>query len=143
MAFAELPPDPNFTRAAESYRKGMKDLGRGLIFLAVLQLALTCLLLFTQPDMALVVVLGFLSAVHIAMGVLALCQQFWINYVVVGWATLIIVLNLVAVGKQAGDPAAGSNPGGCLGYLIMGALIYYANKNMKAYWAMKKSEREF
>jgi hypothetical protein len=152
MPFEDLQPSPAGEQARKKYRKGMKDLGRGLIALSILQI-LIALLFFAMvgKDPILVAVmatlLGVLAVVNILLGIFALQIQVWVNYAVIVWASLLLLLNFLGYilqGMQAaeGRGTGGGNAGGCCGIVILVALIYYSVRNLQEYGRMKAANLE-
>lgn len=125
--------------ALKKYRKGMNDLGRGLIALAVLQLivggGVGVAILVTRFEPLLLVIVGGMGTVHLLMGLLILRNHGWANYLVAVWSALLLVANFAVMSMQGRAGERGSNPGGCIGLLIAVALFYYSVKNL---WRLRK-----
>jgi hypothetical protein len=126
------PPDA----AVAKYRKGMKDLGRGLIALAFLQLFAGAIAFAAVRESVIPVVIVAFGVLHAVLGVLALRLHGWVNYAVAMWATLLLFLNLIALGTQTQQ----ANPLGWIAFLIPGALLYYSIKNLSA-WGNAKAAK--
>jgi hypothetical protein len=73
--------------ALKKYRKGMRSLGVGLFVLASLQTIAGCL--FLPPEFSIPVVV--MGAVLVALGIFALHEHVWTNYIVAILATLALV----------------------------------------------------
>lgn len=123
--------NPRAKRALEDYHNGMRNLGRSLLALSILQIVIGSVLLAVAMDPLILAIVGVMAVAHIAMGVLILLGHAWVNYLVVGWAVLILAANLVGLGLQADQPQGASSPGGCIGMLIAAALFYYSVRNLQ------------
>src|SRR4051812_6169088 len=86
--------------ALHKYRKGMKDVGRSLLVLAVLQLAFAGIVLAIKFEPIILTILVVMAVMHLVMGLLILRQQGWANYLVATWATLILAANCIWMGLQ-------------------------------------------
>jgi hypothetical protein len=138
MSCSDLEPESSAQQAVKRYRKGMKDLGRSLILLAVLQLLVLALVFgLHRENTVLLALLGGLAGIHVLFGILAIQMQVWVNYLVIVWGALILVLNVAALGMVQDSQRGGPNCGQFIGMLIAGALIYYANKNLQEYKRVK------
>jgi hypothetical protein len=108
----------------------MKDLGRGLLVLAIFQLLVGGALFAFTFELLLLVVVSGMGVLHLIMGLLILRNQGWVNYLVMAWSALLLATS--CVGMQAEQQKTSSNPGGCLGWLLAGALFYYSAQNVSA-----------
>src|SRR5262249_36475788 len=70
---------PVASGAARKYRKGMRDLGQGLVALGILQGVLAILGLLSAFDPLLLGLLGGLGAIHLTLGILTLLRLAWAN----------------------------------------------------------------
>jgi hypothetical protein len=113
------------------YRKGMKDLGRGLIALALFQIVIGGLILAALGEVLGLVIVGGLGLWHFALGIIAIKQHAWVNYVIAAWGVVILGLNMVALTVPASTPGSGT-PGIYIGFLVAVSLLYHSIKNINA-----------
>ncbi len=134
MSFQELQPESSAQQALKRYHKGMKDLGRSLIILSVLQLAVAGLVLaISAKETFLLAILGGMAALHLLFGILLLQRHFWVNYLVALWGAAILVLNCMMLGSAETPQRGAGSTGSLVGIFIAIAFIYYANKNLQEY----------
>lgn len=116
--------------AQAAYRRGMKDLGWGLIIYAALQFCGAPLILTVLQKPFAAVVVGGMAVLHLALGVLALLEFAWVNSAVCIWASVLLALNLIGVMFLNNNPAGAL--GGCFGFIIAGTMLYFSIKNVGA-----------
>jgi hypothetical protein len=124
--------ESSIEKAWNLYRKGMKDLGRSLIVLGVLQFLLLALISAVRFDPIMIVALGTMILIHCGLGFFAVAMHYWVNPVIAVWSTLLLVSNYLALGgEQPQKPR--TNMGPCFAFLIAGAMLYCALKNRRLY----------
>jgi hypothetical protein len=124
---------PQGEMALAQYKKGMKDLGNGLIALGVFQTLVTVITLALRPRAwsLFVIIGGMLAATDIGLGILARMMHAWVNYVVATLALLLLTMNLAFMGSNPNVPNPGSNLGSCFAIVILAALLYYSINNLQ------------
>lgn len=115
--------------AFAQYEKGMKELGNGLIVLAVLQALVGAGLLAFSPSIILGLVIVNLAFLNIYLGVFARKLHAWVNYVVAVLACVLLALNLI--NQLSEQPKPGSSLACCGGFVIPAALLYYSVNNIQ------------
>jgi hypothetical protein len=120
---------PVASGAARKYRKGMRDLGQGLVALGVLQGVLALLGLLSAFDPLLLGLLGGLGVIHLTLGILTLLRLAWANTAVAIWGTLVVVGALLAFGYGHQVNPDKPNFGAGVGLLVGGVIVYSAVKN--------------
>jgi len=124
------------------YRKGMKELGNGLILLAILQAIAAVLLLVAGAERVLVSIVGIMAVINAISGVFARLLHGWVNYVVALLGGVLIALNFLNLSAIGGNPdhaPPGSQLGGCFGFVIAAAFFYYSIKNLHSLSIAKSS----
>jgi|688.fasta_scaffold163292_2 hypothetical protein len=120
---------------AERYQRGMRDLGSGLIAMAIWQCLMIGVALGVEGPVPWIMWLfGALVLPHLVLGLLAIKRQAWVNYAVVVWGGLIVVVDLMGIAKlgQTGRAASlGASLGGCFGFLWAGALLLKSINNIQ------------
>jgi hypothetical protein len=116
------------------YRKGMRALGNGLIFLGVLWGIATALFVTinTGDPPITGVFVGVMAVLYMVLGVFARGLRAWVNYVVAVLACLqlvILFLSVTIVGQRPGRAAEGI--GTWLGLIVAAALLYYSINNIQ------------
>jgi hypothetical protein len=118
----------------------MRDLGNGMIALALLQIALASLLVViaSGPEknraetIVVTVVIGVLASTFLGLGILARRRHAWVNYVVATLAVLVLGVNIINLGRTEGETARpGAGTGTCFGLVIAAALLYYSVTNLQ------------
>jgi hypothetical protein len=120
--------------ARVQYRKGMKDLGNGLITLGILWAICGVAILAAESTLVLGSIFGLAAVIVAVLGILARRLHAWVNYVVAVLACLQLAMGFLAMGlKQSGTDSAkpGSELGFFLGFVIMTALLYYSINNIR------------
>lgn len=125
----------------KKYRKGMKDLGKGLIVLAIFQLVFGgAVILAPKFEPVILFILGGMGAVNLIMGLLLLRNLGWANYLVAVWSSFLLAINFLKMGIQTEQQQKSvSNPGSYLGFLIAGALLYYSVNNLQYLRKVRRS----
>jgi hypothetical protein len=127
----------------KKYEKGMRGLGTGLIVLGALQSILGAVAVVLIGDPLLMAILVPLATIDITLGIFARLQHTWVNYVVAVFASLMLILNCVAAGAAKHENRdAPPAPGSCLGYLILGAMIYTSINNLQTRSQLRKLEQQ-
>jgi len=126
--------------ARSQYDKGMNDLGRSLVALALLQtlVGIIALLVAAQAGLAVVilaVVVLVMGGVNYVLGKFALAGHMWVNCVVAVLSALLLCLQIVGLGLQGAQEQSG-NVGSCIGFLIAAILLYYSVNNLRLYMKM-------
>jgi uncharacterized membrane protein YhaH (DUF805 family) len=127
------------------YRKRMRELGNGLIALAVFE-AIGAVLIINDPRsvFSLRLVFGLLPVAILTLGILARRLHAWVNYVVAVLGCLGLVLTVMQMGTppppdQTRIPSAPF--GSCFGLIIAAALLYYAINNLQKLRAARNPNR--
>jgi hypothetical protein len=131
MATQDPTSNPAAEAALKKYRQGMKELGQGLIALAVFQGAVGILLLatgFASPLYG--AIAGVMAALHLVLGWLLLRHRSGVNWFVAVWSALLFATSCLGMGIQSGQGRQGANPGGCIGLLIAGVMFYSSVRNL-------------
>jgi hypothetical protein len=121
--------------ALQKYRKGMWDLGWGLVVLAAFQIVGCALSLALTWEIWILILLGGMATIDLVLGLLILRKQAWANYIVVVWSASILATSLASMAMQADPQRASFTPGSCLGLLLAGVLLYAALKNI---WSLRR-----
>src|SRR5947209_6096440 len=101
--------------ALKKYRKGVRDLGRSLLVLAVFQIVVGGAILAIQFEPVIAALVGGMAAVNLVLGLLLLRNRSWANHLVAVWSVLLLATSRLGIGTQGEQQPAGSNLGGCLG----------------------------
>lgn len=125
-ARASEDPSPKPPSRFAPYHKGMKDLGNGLIGLAVLQAVGVVGLFATGAEVSLILVIVILAGVNLVLGILARRIHAWVNYVVAFSACVILAMNLLLLANVRSEARLGV----CLGIVVAGALLYSSVNNL-------------
>jgi hypothetical protein len=135
---------PELEAVRKKYQKGMRGLGSGLIALGVLQLILgLAMVAIGEPFLGIIVLP--LAAINITFGVFARVQQLWVNYAVIVFASLLLVLNCAGMAIANKDPDPNKPPAGggaCCSFLILFAMIYTAANNLQTYSKVRGLEQD-
>jgi hypothetical protein len=120
---------------AERYQRGMRDLGSGLIAMTIWQCLMVGVALGVEGPVPWIMWLfGALVLPHLVLGLLAIKRQAWVNYAVMVWGALIVVVDLMGIAKLGQTERAaslGASLGVCFGFLWAGALLLKAINNIQ------------
>ena len=127
--------------ATNAYRKGMKELGRGLIVLDVVQSLIMAIPSLPAADRS---VLAILAAMDIILGVFAVRLHIWVNYVVGILALAFVIITSVRMALASQIPRDKRDMESsfiCFSLIIPAALLYYAVNNLQKYKRVQASLR--